>query len=68
MTIYHYRVRGTDLSGLDPRAPAGPWLEIEAESFVDARRILAETSARTGALYECREALDDHDDQEEAAP
>lgn len=57
--IFEYRVRGRGSEGLHPSAPAGPWLEIEADSFDEARRTLAETSASTGFLYECRERVEE---------
>lgn len=63
MATFFYRVRGKGPIELAAtRAPAGPWLELEAESFEAARRELAEISAETGFIYEARESLDDEAD------
>lgn len=65
MPVFEYRVRGRDSIELaaHPRAGnPGPWLEIEAPSFADARRELAELSSATGFVYEARDPDDDPDD------
>src|SRR5207248_963678 len=52
-SVFYYRVRGRHADGLTlPSAVAGPWNEIEAPSFAEARAAVASMSAATGTTYE----------------
>lgn len=55
MAVFQFRIRhGAGESSLHPSAPVGPWLELEADTFDDARRDLAELAAATHVTYEVR--------------
>ena len=61
MPMFFYRSRGIpdgDLVRACSAPSQAPWLQIEAPTFAEARRMLAGASVATKQIYECREALD----------